>query len=194
MLQWLYLVFEDAEFEPIDLDGELSHCRHSFSHVESHPFAAGSFAQVYKATLVDGTKVVCKILRPSVRKHLSNDLRLISIMVHLLKLFRPSSMLDLHDAYREIRSSTHLETDYEREVNTALWFHEYFKQSPEVIVPYTYATFSNNTVIIQEYIDGVSLSDVISAQSTGQDAAQYVWQQTGSNIYGSKCHVLDSNI
>lgn len=177
------MVFEDVEFEPIDLDNELSYCRHVFSHVESQPFAAGSFAQVYRATLADGTTVVCKVLRPSVRKHLSQDLKFISAMVSLLRLFRPSSLLDFRDAYREIRDSTELETDYEREVKTAAWFYEYFKQSSEVVVPYTYTSLSNSNVIIQEYIEGVSLADVMKAQAEGQDGAEYVRQQTGSDLW-----------
>lgn len=177
------MVFEDVEYEPIDLDSELSNCRHAFSHIELQPFAAGSFAQVYRATLTDGATVVCKVLRPSVRKNLSQDLRLMAVMVHILMLFRPSSMLDLRDAYREIRNSTELETDYKREVSTALWFHEYFTQSHTVVVPYTYAALSGSNVIVQEYIEGVSLSEVMTMQSKGRDAAQFVWQQTGSNVW-----------
>ena len=176
-------VFENVKFEKIDINSEISHCKHIIHSIDSEPFASGSFAQVYKAKLTNGDDVVLKILRPSVRKNLKTDLLLLGLTVYIIQFISPSSIIDMRQAFKEIRQTTEAEIDYKREVQTALWFFEYFRNNKSIVVPYTYAQFSNKHVIIQQYVGGVSLSEVIGQQTMGNDASTYVDQQLGSDIW-----------
>jgi len=54
-----------------------------FAKVETTPLAAASMAQVHRATLKDGVKVVLKIQRPGIRGKIEADMRL---LVHLASL------------------------------------------------------------------------------------------------------------
>jgi len=76
-----FSVFEAVNMEHIDVQGlvraELSpEAYQQFRAMDTEPMAAGSFAQVYRAELQDGTSVIIKVLRPSLVRGLRFDLRL----------------------------------------------------------------------------------------------------------------------
>ena len=83
-------VFDDVEPDQIDVDFVLNHelgdKLTQFQSISREPFAAGSFGKVYHATLADGQPVIIKILRPSLLKYLSVDLKLLRVFSVLLKL------------------------------------------------------------------------------------------------------------
>ena len=54
-----------------------------FDEIETVPFAAASIAQVHRARLKDGTRVVLKLRRPDIVAKVEADLR---ILVHLARL------------------------------------------------------------------------------------------------------------
>lgn len=48
--------------------------------LDSEPLAAGSIGQVHRATLVDGTPVVVKVLRPGLRKRFRTDIETLALV------------------------------------------------------------------------------------------------------------------
>ena len=48
-------------------------------HVEPKPLAAGTIAEVHRATLADGAKVVVKVQRPDAREQIEQDLALLEV-------------------------------------------------------------------------------------------------------------------
>ena len=177
------LVFEDAAFEPIDVMRELGSASHYIARVEPEPFAAGSFAVAYRAWLHSGDAVVLKILRPSVREYLQTDLRLLGIVAAIFHLFSRTTMLDIRAGFKELRQTVEAEVDYEQEIIQAAWFYDYFSQNSQVIVPYTYRELSGRYVIVQQYVGGVSLAEVMRAQDAGEDGAEFVAHATGSDLW-----------
>lgn len=177
------MVYEDNLFEPIDLAKELGSHTTQFASIDSQPFAAGSFAVVYRAQLVSGEQVVLKILRPSVRRTLETDLKILRWLSRFMQHFMSSSIINLSDAFAELERTTRFETDYIQEADNALWFYDYYADNESVFIPYTYKDISSNTVIVQQFVGGVSLAQVAQLQVDKGDAAEYVRQATGSDIW-----------
>lgn len=176
-------IFEDAAFEPVDMDAELGAKQSYITYVDPEPFAAGSFAIVYRARLTSGDDVIIKVLRPSVRQYLTVDLGLLRFCAGLLQAVGVSSLVDMRQAYGELRRTVENEVDYAQEVAQAQWFYDYFAGHEHMVVPYTYADLSNDTLIVQQYVGGVSLAQVMKQQADGHDAQGFVQQATGSNIW-----------
>lgn len=180
-------VFETVPFEDIDLPAllkaEMPDYEKHFVTINLKPFAAGSFAQVYAGILRDDTRVVLKVLRPSLVKNLKSDLRFIGWIVRLTGLMNRLGAVDMKDFYKQFRATVQYETDYIREVKNALWFYDYFAKKPEVVVPRTYGKLSSGSIIVQEMLGGVSLSEVLQAQGRGDDPAVFVYERVGSNVW-----------
>lgn len=182
-----YDVFETVEFEDIDLpellDQELPDYQEHFLTINLHPFASGSFAQVYSGRLRDGTDVVLKVLRPSLVKNLKSDLRTLSWIVRMSGLAGKRGPVDLREFYKQFIVTVREETNYPNEIKNAAWFHNYFRGNDSVVVPVTYPELSGNRIIVQERIGGISLAEVFQAQAEGEEPSLFVYEKIGSNVW-----------
>ena len=115
-------IFENLETEPIDIQevlrrelpqNELA----KINAISPTPFAAGSFGQVYYATLSDGTPIIVKLLRPMIRETLAYDLKLIGYFMRAFvgKLYRNMD-LNIMGAIDDFKRATMRETDYEEKL------------------------------------------------------------------------------
>lgn len=147
------------------------------------PFATGSFGQLYRAELQDGSQVVIKILRPSVVRYLRADLRLLRLFTHIAGLFDKNKLFNFNTIYKEFYKTSIRETDYIREAHTAKSYYDTFKDHPYMVIPVTYTTVSNQTVLVQEYIEGVSVAKALERQNTQHDARLYIHGLLGSDLY-----------
>lgn len=182
-----YNVFESVSFEDIDLPALLKadmpdYAQH-FLTIDLKPFAAGSFAQVYRGKLRDNTEVVLKVLRPSLVQNLKSDLRLLGIIVRLTGLLSRRRPFNIRELYKQFRGTVREETNYPREVKNAIWFYNYFANNKDVVIPKTYEKLSGERIIVQELIGGLSLADVFQAQGLGEEPSLYVYEKVGSNIW-----------
>lgn len=184
-----YDVFENVDYEEIDLaellKAEMPNYEQHFLSIELQPFAAGSFAQVYRGRLRDNTEVVLKVLRPSLSKTLRSDLRLLGWIVRLTGTLRKTaaSAVNLREFFRGFTTTVLEETNYRREVKNAAWFYNYFDDKPDVVVPKTYPELSGDRIIVQDLVGGVSLAEVFMAQSKGEEPALFVYDSVGSSIW-----------
>lgn len=178
-------VFEHVERENINVDqillAEIPNKLDRFAWVDRNMLAAGSFAQVYRAQLKDGTDVIIKILRPSVIQNLSGDLRSLSKIVRMMQSMQAGGVINYREAFGEFKRITRAETDYRQECRNALYFYDYFKNDDTVVIPRTYADLTTDRLLVQEYIPGISLADAMTVQQNGADIVEYIRQTTGSN-------------
>jgi predicted unusual protein kinase regulating ubiquinone biosynthesis (AarF/ABC1/UbiB family) len=182
-------VFEAVDIDEIDvfqtLKKELkSDPKQIFQTVDETPFAAGSFGQVYHAYLIGSNeRVIVKILRPHMKSILKFDLRVLSMIARLLSNDFTSLDVDFSSAVKEFRTATLRETDYKAEVGFALEMQEYFCDHSAIFIPKTYQEYSTNQIIVQEYVEGISVAEVIKAQHQyGQSPEEFTYQHTGSDI------------
>lgn len=159
-------LYDQVLIEPLDVmtlvRQELGQdVRQVFSQIDQTPLASGTFAQVYSARLVDGQPVVIKIKRRHIKLSLFFDFVMIKILTFLASLLFEQKMVDLPQLVREFEQTTWQELDYQREVENALLLYEFYKDHPVVVVPKTYAQFSTNNIIVQEYVEGVATTDLL---------------------------------
>jgi hypothetical protein len=182
-----YEVFESVALEEINLpellEEDIPDYEKHFLTIDLKPFAAGSFAQVYHGQLRDGTKVVLKVLRPSLVQNLKADLRLLSLITRLTGLLSRRRPFNIREVYKQFIGTVREETNYIREVKNAEWFYNYFAGNNSVVIPKTYSGLSGGRIIVQEFVGGVSLAEVLQSQGMKQEPSLFVYEKVGSNIW-----------
>lgn len=181
-------IFENLDTEPLDLIDILQHelspeKLSQITGVQPQPFAAGSFGQVYYGQHINGKPIIIKVLRPMVRELLRHDLRLLTIFSKRFyaQMF-PNMELNINSAVRDFVQATLRETDYDTEANFANELYEHYKGSETFIIPETFLDLCTKNIIVQEYVDGISVAQVIKLQEQGVDPNEYVAEQLGSDL------------
>ncbi len=181
-------IFENLESEPLDIQAILQRelnpeTLSQIASIAPNPFAAGSFGQVYFANLADGSPVVIKLLRPMIRETLSYDLKLIGLVMRAFinKIYRNMD-LDILNAINEFKRATMRETDYIEEARFAHELWVAYRDNPQFVIPRTYLELCTPNIIVQEYIDGISVAQLLRFKEQGIDPADYVQQKLGSDL------------
>lgn len=174
-------VFSQAPYELLDVRDYVDISK--FSEISDGPVAAGSFALVYRGRLQTGEDVAIKILRPSIVNSLAHDLKILRKLCHFFARFMPQYLVDYNDAYEVCAKMFLLETDYARERANQKYFAELYRDSPNVKIPYVYENLSNERAIVQEFIEGLTLSDAMSQATPRRSAAEIVKERTGSDLW-----------
>lgn len=180
-------IFENLDSEPLDivqiLQHELGDKVKEIAGVQPEPFAAGSFGQVYYGQHSDGTAIIIKVLRPMVRELLRYDLKLLSIFSkRYYKQISSNMDYNASEAARDFMKVTLRETDYVAEVEFANELYRYYEHHPKLVIPKTYADLSTPNIIVQEYVGGISVAQLIKLQQQGVDPKTYVLEQLGSDL------------
>lgn len=181
-------IFENLESEPIDIQAvlrrELTPSKLAqIGGISPTPFAAGSFGQVYYATLTDGTQIIIKLLRPMVRETLAYDLKLLGFFSKAFASKLTKNIdLDIINAIDEFKRATMRETDYVEEARFGNELWNAYKDNPQFIIPKTYLELCTPNIIVQEYIGGVSAAQLLRLKEQGINPAEYVKQHLGSDL------------
>lgn len=150
--------------------------------IDPNPIAAGSFAQVYKASLTDGTVVIIKIKRPNLKLKTTIDFIMLRMFLFIIEVAYPIGIIDLQKSYREFRKFTSKELDYKSEVENALYFYEAYKDSTTVVIPKTYKELSTKRLIVQDFVDGISLTEIIRLKAQHQNYKELVYNSLKTNV------------
>jgi predicted unusual protein kinase regulating ubiquinone biosynthesis (AarF/ABC1/UbiB family) len=140
------------------LDAQLgTKWRQRFSDFDDTPVASASIGQVHKAMWSDGREVAVKIQYPGADEALRADLKTMQRMTGMLKQLLPGA--DVQGVVDELISRTEMELDYRLEANNQRAFAKAYQDHPRLVVPRIVA--SAPKVVIQEWIDGVPMSEII---------------------------------
>ncbi|MCA9325546.1 AarF/ABC1/UbiB kinase family protein [Candidatus Saccharibacteria bacterium] len=177
------LVYEHVPFEAIDVNQELGRSVQEFAWIDYQPFAGGSYGQVYRGQLRTGQDVVVKILRPSVRKTLRQDLRILNSIARITSWFTRRAIVDPLAIAQEFSRTTIAETNYRREVQNAEWQRSFFERRNTLVIPRSYVQLSSDHILVQDYVGGISLAEAMLRQSNGEQIDRIVFDATGSNVW-----------
>ncbi|MDK2938240.1 MAG: ubiquinone biosynthesis protein [Methanolobus sp.] len=134
-----------------------------FDEFNTEPIACASIAQVYEAKL-DGKKVAVKITRPNLINTINLDLAILSDLKPLIvKMLGLGKNFDIDGFLYEFSELLSRELDLSNEARNIRRFEENFADVKEVHVPHIYDDFSNENVLVMDYMEGVTirkLSDV----------------------------------
>ena len=133
-----------------------------FIKIDELPFAAASIAQVHKAQLKDGSKVVLKIKRENIDEVIEDDIRILFFIAKILEEYIPElKILSLQNVVREFHRIISKELNFLNEVVNIEKLSSVFNDKREIVlIPRVYRELSNQDIIVIEYIESVKITDV----------------------------------
>jgi predicted unusual protein kinase regulating ubiquinone biosynthesis (AarF/ABC1/UbiB family) len=126
-----------------------------FSEFGQEACAAASLGQVHRGTLLDGTKVACKLQYPDMNSVVEADLKQLKLGMQLYR--RMDSALDNEDAFAEIRDRLREELDYTREAAHQRLYNIILADEPRVHVPVPVDHLTTRRLLTMTWLDGGSI-------------------------------------
>ncbi len=138
----------------------------TFAVFDPEPVGAASVACVFQATLKDGTKVAVKVRRPSIGEVFAADFRVLDWILataEFLTIVRPGATGNIR---RELKETLLSELDFRKEAR----FQDIFRRNVRarartrfLTAPRVYLDLSNDEVLVQEFVSGMWLWEIIAA-------------------------------
>ena len=135
-----------------------------FEYFEQEAFASASMAQVHRATLKTGEKIVLKIQRPGIKDIIESDIK---VMIYVAEIFSkriPSlKSFDPVGLVRNFEESITKELDFIHESINVQRFHTNFLEDESdkgyIHSPIVYKEYTTSKILALEYIEGIKISD-----------------------------------
>ncbi len=137
-----------------------------FLYFYDEPEGAASLAQVHRAILPTGQPVAVKIKRPGIEDQIYADLEIMRQFAHFI---------DHYTNYFEVLSATEIIEEFETQITKEVDFiEEYlsvkkfaadYEDDRTILVPQVYDEYSSRDVLVQEFINGKKVSEVIEGES-----------------------------
>jgi ubiquinone biosynthesis protein len=141
-----------------------------FSQFDITPLAAASIAQVHVATLLDGSDVVVKVLRPGMRERIGQDLEVMYALAGLVDRWSTEGRrLRPLDVVREYERTILDELDLLREAANATQLKRNFEGSSLLHVPAVHWPLCRDNVMVMERIRGIQIGEVARLRELGTD-------------------------
>jgi ubiquinone biosynthesis protein len=136
------------------------------------PVAAASIAQVHRARRKDGSEVAVKILRPGIRDRFHRDLAAMRFGAQLAESRSPEARrLRFVAIVETLARSVTMEMDLRLEAAALSEFAENTKEDTDFRVPVPDWQLTAREILVDEWIDGIRLSDVEALRAAGHDLA-----------------------
>jgi predicted unusual protein kinase regulating ubiquinone biosynthesis (AarF/ABC1/UbiB family)/nucleotide-binding universal stress UspA family protein len=126
-----------------------------FASIDPQPMAAGTIAQVHKATLADGEPAVIKVQRPTARTDILQDLGLLELFAEKTQersAFR--QVIDLPTIIEHLSASLRRELDFRQEAANLQRMHDVLQPFSRLDVPEVYTDFSTDRLLVMQEIQG----------------------------------------
>ncbi len=144
-----------------------------FESIEPQPLAAGTIAQVHRATLTDGMLVVVKIQRPNAPADIKRDLELLSVFARRAeKRAAIRDLVDVAGVVEHLSTSLVRELDFRREAQNLTRMRDVLQAYPRLRVPRLYSEFSTSRVLVMEEIAGLPTDDAPAGAARTEAARQ----------------------
>lgn len=141
-----------------------------FDLFEAEPFAAASTAQVHRALLPGGERVVVKVQRPNIIHQVRADLGIMHNVAETLekrtnwaKEYNLTAMLD------EYAKHMLEELDYRNEIFNAMQLGQNLQIYEKIHVPKVYPALSTSRVLTMEFAEGVKITNLAAIDEGGLD-------------------------
>jgi len=141
-----------------------------FSQLDEEPLAAGSIAQVHRATLHDGSAVVIKVRRPGIREVIDADMRLLQRLATMIEKELPEwRCYHPLDVVHRFNASLYRELDLAAECHNAERIAHAFIDQPDIVIPRVYWELTSECINVQELIVGIPAHDLEAVAAAGLD-------------------------
>lgn len=153
-----------------------------FEEIEQEAVASASIAQVHRAKLKNGDRIVLKIQRPGLRNIIEADIEILRYMLQVLqKRFPEMAVFQPLDLLKSFERSIKLEMNFAIEANNIQRFKANFKDDDRIYVPAVYREYSNERILCMEEVIGVKISDLDQLRKREVDLDKIT--TTGTDVY-----------
>jgi ubiquinone biosynthesis protein len=133
-----------------------------FEHMNDRAIAAGSIAQIHRATLKNGQPVAVKIQRPGIDIIVSRDISLFKQIAALLSTTKFGKRYNIVSLAEEFSTSLQNELDFTLEATYTDQLRENLSQGKwfdptQIVIPQVYHEFSNKKILVLEWLEGKPL-------------------------------------
>ncbi|MEQ2956500.1 ABC1 kinase family protein [Slackia piriformis] len=159
-----------------------------FSSIEQTPLGSASIAQVHRAVLAEGDSTVAiKIRRDHVKEDMQRDIQLMRRAADLMNLAGSTVLagVDIVTVIDEFDRTVREEIDFKIELENLRRFSLGLKGERGVSCPRVYPEYSDETVLVMEFVEGVSLEHVDALREAG-----YSLRDLGDRIANSYMHQM----
>ncbi|MDX1513685.1 MAG: AarF/UbiB family protein, partial [Gammaproteobacteria bacterium] len=134
------------------------------------PLASASIAQVHRARLKDGSRVVLKVRRPGIKAIVDADLRILAYVADLLETEVPEARrYQPKEILSQFANSLERELDLAMEARNIERFGHNFRDDTSVLVPKVYWDWTSTRMNVQEYIEAIPGNDREAIEAAGLD-------------------------
>ena len=129
--------------------------------IDKIPIASASIGQVHIGKLKNGEKIVLKVKRPFIEEQINEDFELLLFVVKMLKYVSDDRQINEFEIlFNEYYKLLKEEIDFIREADTIQKFKDFFKEKKWLSVPKVYTEYSNENVIVMEYVPSIKINDI----------------------------------
>jgi ubiquinone biosynthesis protein len=143
-----------------------------FQDVARTPVGSASIAQTHLATMLDGQRVILKVVKPGIATTLRRDAVLLRLFGRFLQIFlsrfQPQRVIDEFCAY------TLREVDLRREADNAETFAANFEDHDGIVFPKIYRELTSESVLCMEFFDGIKPNDPRAQDLTPEDREKLI--------------------
>jgi len=130
-----------------------------FDHIEPQPLAAGTIAEVHRAALANGEKVVVKVQRPEAKEQIEQDLALLEVFAEKVSK-RPGlrAVIDMGAVFEHLSDSLHRELDFRQEAANMERMRVVLEPFDRLAVPQLHADYSSSRLLVMRDVAGGPIS------------------------------------
>ena len=147
-----------------------------FSSLDPEPLAAGTIAQVHRARMADGHRVVVKVQRPDAEEVVENDLALLEMIIRpASRSRRLNRIIDIPSLAEQVSSALRDELDFGQEARNTVRMAEIVAGYDRIGVPRCHRELSTaRLLVIDEIVDAVPLLDAPEGTERTEAARQLI--------------------
>ncbi len=136
--------------------------RDHFEEFDEQPLASASIAQVHRATLKNGRRVVLKVQRPGVKPKITGDLGVLyAIAGWLEEGIVEAAAMDVRGTVTSFTKSILQELDFRIEARNLERFRQLHRDNPLVVFPEVFTDLSTEEVLCMEFLEGRNFATAI---------------------------------
>jgi ubiquinone biosynthesis protein len=153
-----------------------------FRYFHRQPLKSASLGQVHFALLKTGERVAVKVQRPGIQKIMEGDIALMRAISKIVDRTGRLSQVALEPVVEEFARWTQEELDYRVEARHASRFYRNARSNPFERIPKVFWDYVGKTVLTEEFLDGLLLSDAVRAIRGHPERRREMLARTGIDL------------
>jgi ubiquinone biosynthesis protein len=130
-----------------------------FDHIDPAPLAAGTIAEVHRATMANGDAVVVKVQRPDAKEQIEQDLALLEVFAEKVGARQQlKQVIDMEAVFEHLSTSLHRELDFRQEAKNMERLRDVITPFSRLAVPVLYPDYSTSRLLVMRDVQGGPIS------------------------------------